>query len=105
MLDIKYEYYDYEKRKKLKKSSRSKSNNKRRDFDEESTPMLTTNHEGGAKSQKSKISKNQDSEGYADYMENRKFYCCFTAKCSIIFFGIVLLINTCFECYEVHLVF
>ena len=40
-----------------------------------------------------------------EYIETRTFYCCFSAKCSIIFFGIVLLINTCFECYEVHLIF
>jgi len=86
-----YQPYDYNKRNKPKFVKKKKPD------DEEKTPLL----EGGAKSAKS----NRDSEMRNDYIENRKFYCCYTAKCSIIFFGIALLINICFECYEVHLIF
>jgi len=94
-----------------------KSTKKFRDEDLYQEPLLTEMNEGGdpdaakeedkkseAKSKKSEKSKKkeeeeEDDEFGDDYVEKRNFCCCFSLKCGMIFMGILLFPDFCYEIF------
>ena len=91
----------------VKKQPKKFANDRQQNEDLESEPLLNSFNEGGAKDLADDKSKKNDkeeeeseSDGYGDdYVEKRKFCCCFTMKCGVIFMGILLLLDFLFEIY------